>query len=315
MIFGEFFYRILHYVNNCSKRQRPLERKTVSTHTIAEKLHQRASELTRSERQLCDVILQNYPASGLGTITSLAQAAEVSTPTVARLVQKLGFSGFPDFQRALRAELNEKISSPLTKRASWVDDAPEGHILNRFTKAVIDNIGQSMAKIDPAEFGRCCDLISDPWRKIYVVGGRITRTLADYFFLHLQVIRDDVVQITSSSNAWPHYLLDLKENDVIVIYDIRRYENGTLKLAEMARERGAEIILFSDQWVSPVADYATICFSSHIAVPSAWDSNLTLMLMSEIVIAEVQERDWESTQSRMEALEDMFDRTKLFRKF
>ena len=288
---------------------------TLSTNTIAEKLQERSDDLTRSERQLCDVILQNYPASGLGTITSLAEAAEVSTPTVARLVQKLGFSGFPEFQRALRAELNEKISSPLTKRASWVDDAPEGHVLNRFTKAVIDNIGQSMSKITPAEFEHCCDLISDPSRKIYVIGGRITRTLADYFFLHLQVIRDDVVQITSSSNAWPHYLLDLKETDVVVIFDIRRYENGTLKLAEMARARGADIVLFTDQWVSPIAEHATVSFASHIAVPSAWDSNLTLMLMSEIMIAEVQERDWEHTQARMELLEDMFDRTKLFRKF
>ncbi len=67
---------------------------------------------------------------------NLAQTANVSTPTVARLVQKLGFDGYPDFQRALRKELDETISSPLTKRERWVDDAPDEHILNRFTKAV-----------------------------------------------------------------------------------------------------------------------------------------------------------------------------------
>ncbi len=264
--------------------------------TIAERLQSKVEELTRAERQLSDVILRNYPASGLGTITSLAEAAEVSTPTVARLVQKLGFAGFPDFQRGLREELSEKISSPLTKRQRWVDDAPEEHLLNRFTKAVIENVGQSMSKLDPDVFEAACALLSDPKRRVFIVGGRITRTLADYFFLHFQVIREDVVHITSNSNAWPHYALDFKGGDVVVIFDVRRYENSTLKLAELARERAAEIILFTDQWMSPISQLATVSFSNQIAAPSAWDSNITTMLISEIVIAEVQERNWETTR-------------------
>lgn len=287
----------------------------VSSSTVAEKLRTSTDDLTRSERQLSSVILQNYPVSGMGTITSLAEAAQVSTPTVARLVQKLGFSGFPDFQRALRAELDEKISSPLTKRETWVDDAPDAHILNRFTKAVIENIGQSMSTIDPADFEAACSLLSDRKRRVFVVGGRITRTLADYFFLHMQVIRDDVIHIASNSNAWPHYILNLEPDDVVVIFDIRRYENSTLRLAEMASERGASIILFSDQWVSPIAQHARVTFKSHIAAPSAWDSNIAVMLIAEIVIAEVQERNWKETRERMEALEEMFDRTRFFRKF
>lgn len=287
----------------------------VTMQTIAERLQDKTGDLTRSELQLRDVILRNYPASGLGTITSLAEEAKVSTPTVARLVQKLGFAGFPEFQRGLRDELNEKISSPLTKREKWVDDAPDAHLLNRFTKAIIDNIGQSMAKIDPASFDAACDMLSDTKRKVFIVGGRITRTLADYFFLHFQVIRPDVTLIASNSNAWPHYALDFDEDDVVIIFDVRRYENSTLKLAELARERGAQIILFTDQWLSPISDLAHVAFSNQIAAPSAWDSNLTTMLLSEIVIAEVQERNWDTTRARMEELEEMFDRTKFFRKF
>lgn len=293
----------------------PTQMTNLPIQTIAERLQDKTSALTRAERQLSDVILRNYPASGLGTITSLAQEADVSTPTVARLVQKLGFAGFPEFQRGLRDELSEKISSPLTKREKWVDDAPDEHLLNRFTRAVIDNIGQSMAKVDPKAFNTACDMLADTERKVFIVGGRITRTLADYFFLHFQVIRSGVTQIASNSNAWPHYALDFEAGDVVVIFDVRRYENSTLKLAELARENGAEIILFTDQWLSPIADLAHVTFSNQIAAPSAWDSGITTLLMSEIVIAEVQERNWETTRNRMEVLEDMFDQTKFFRKF
>ncbi|MEM9330724.1 MAG: MurR/RpiR family transcriptional regulator [Pseudomonadota bacterium] len=283
--------------------------------TIAERLKAKGEELTRSERQLADVILKNYPASGLGTITTIAQSAEVSTPTVARLIQKLGFSGFPDFQRELRKELNEKISGPINKRDVWADNAPDEHIMNKFTDAVIGNIRQTLGEVDTSTFDQACGIISDPERNIFVVGGRITRTLADHFFLHMQVVRPRVTHINSNSNAWPHYLLDIKEGDVVVIFDIRRYENSTLRLAEFVREKKAEIILFTDQWQSPVASIADFVFNNRIAVPSAWDSLVTAMLLNEIIIADVQERFWGTTKQRIESLEGMFDRTKFFRKF
>lgn len=288
---------------------------TEPTETIAERLQRFLDKLTRAERQLAASILENYPVSGLGTITTVAENAKVSTPTVARMVQKLGYKGFPQFQAELRRELQAKISGPIAKHDTWAGRAPERHILNRFTEAVIDNIRQSLAQIDPADFDAACVLLADPKRRIYVVGGRITRALADYFFLHMQVLRADVTHIQSISNAWPHYLLDMKPGDVVVIFDVRRYENGTLKLAEMAAERGGKIILFTDQWRSPVSKYSDYNFCSRIIVPSAWDSSVTHMLLLETVIADVQERTWPETRQRMERLEDMFDRTKFFRKF
>lgn len=286
-----------------------------ASETIAERLQAAFDSLTRAEKQLADSLLQGYPVSGLSSITQVAQNAEVSTPTVVRMVQKLGFSGFPAFQAALRDELEAKISDPISKRNIWAEKAPEAHILNRFTEAVIGNIRQTLTQIDPEIFERCCRMLADSERSVYVVGGRITRSLAEHFFLHMQVLRANVTHIQSISNAWPHYLLDVKAGDVVVIFDVRRYENSTLKLAEMARERGAVIVLFTDQWRSPVHDLADCSFCGRIVVPSAWDSSVTLLLMLETVIADVQERTWTTTRDRMEALEEMFDRTRFFRKF
>ncbi|HAT87468.1 MAG TPA: RpiR family transcriptional regulator, partial [Rhizobiales bacterium] len=73
--------------------------------TIAELLRNNFDDLTRAERQLANCLLENYPVSGLGSITTLAENAKVSTPTVARMVQKLGFKGYPEFQACLHSEL------------------------------------------------------------------------------------------------------------------------------------------------------------------------------------------------------------------
>lgn len=283
--------------------------------TIAERLQDRLDNLTRAERQLAQSILENYPVSGLGPIASVAKTAEVSTPTVARMVQKLGYRGYAEFQTELRAELKAKITGPIAKHDTWAEKAPVGHVLNRFTEAVIDNIRHSLSQIETESFDQACALLADSDRAVYIVGGRITHTLAEYLFLHLQIIRPGTTHIQATSNAWPHYLLDVKDGDVFVIFDMRRYENNTLKLAEMAHQRGARIVLFTDQWRSPIHRFAEICFSSRIVVPSAWDSAAMTLLLIETVISAVQELSWDDTRGRIERLEAIFDKTRLFRKF
>ena len=247
---------------------------TDANQTISERIQDKLDELTRAERQLALSILENYPASGLGPLAALAKGANVSVPTVARMVQKLGFKGYPEFQANLRDELGAIAKGPIAKHETWAEAAPSEHILNRFTDAVIENIRSTLAHIEPTAFDEACDLVADQSRHLYVVGGRITHTLAEYFFLHAQVIRPNLTHVQSTSNTWPHYLLNAEEGDVFVVFDVRRYENNTLKLAEMARARGAKIVLFTDQWRSPVHRLADITLSSRIIVPSAWDLSL-----------------------------------------
>ncbi|KAG1647277.1 putative HTH-type transcriptional regulator [Nymphon striatum] len=280
--------------------------------TIADRIQQKLEGLTRA-RQLGLSILENYPASGLGPLTALAKDADVSVPTVARMVQKLGYKGYPEFQAELREELRAKAKNPIAKHDTWAEAAPEGHMLNRFTDAVIDNVRNTLGQIDPADFDAACALAGDASRHLYIVGGRVTHTLAEYLFLHMQVIRPNLTHVQSTSNSWPHYLLNAVEGDVFI--DVRRYENNTLKLAKMAHARGAKIILFTDQWRSPVQQLAEHSFSARIVVPSAWDSATTSMLLVETMIAAIQNLHWETTKERMEELEDMFDQTRLFRKF
>ena len=283
--------------------------------TVAERIRSQFDDLTRAERQLANALLENYPVSGLGSITTIAEASDVSTPTVVRMAKKLGFSGFPELQAALRSEVEATISNPITKHNRWTENAPDTHILNRFADAVMENLGQTLRQVDPDEFDAVAKLLADKERAVHVVGGRLTRSLADYFFTHMQVIRDRMTLVASNSNTWPHYVLNMQPGDVLVAFDIRRYERDILRLAEMATSRGVTLVLFTDQWGSPASKLATHSFHSRIEAPSAWDSSVVTMFILEAIIAAVQTETWEETEDRMKTLEDLFDTTKLFRKF
>lgn len=270
--------------------------------------------LTRAERQLAETLLDNYPVSGLGSITTVAENAGVSTPTVARMVQKLGFKGFPDFQSRLHQELEATISNPITKHDRWAASAPGTHTLNRFADAAMNNMRETLSQIEPQEFDEAVALVADRKRSVYLLGGRITRAVADYLFTHLQVIRPGVTEIASNASAWPHYVLDMRHGDVLILFDIRRYEQEMETLAKSARDRGVEIVLFTDRWSSPVAKSASKVFRSQIEVPSAWDSSVVILFLVEALIEAVQSSNWDATRDRMKTLEGLFDSTRIFRK-
>lgn len=284
------------------------------TVTVSDVINAHFSVLTRAEKQLAATLLDNYPVSGLGSITTVAENAGVSTPTVARMVQKIGFRGFPDFQSRLHQELEATISNPISKHDRWAANAPGTHILNRFADAMMNNMRATLAQLETAEFDGAAAMIADRKRNIYLVGGRITGALADYFFTHLQVIRSGVTQIATNSSSWPHYVLDMKKGDVLIMFDIRRYEQEMETLARIARERGVEIILFTDQWSSPIAKSARRVFRIQIEAPSAWDSSVVILFAVEALIEAVQSSIWNETRDRMKTLEGLFDSTRLFRK-
>ena len=282
--------------------------------TVSDMITAGYESMTRAEKQLANSLLDNYPVSGLGSITTVAEAASVSTPTVVRMVQKLGFRGFTEFQGRLHQELEATISNPITKHERMAPNAPGAHILNRFADAVTNNMRQSLGAIDPVEFDATAKLIGDRKRNVYLAGGRITGALAEYFFTHLQVIRPGVTRMSTSPSSWPHYVLDMNKGDVLILFDIRRYERELEALARTATDNGVEIILFTDTWGSPIGKYARHSFRLSIEVPSAWDSSVVTLLLVEALIEGVQSAHWDKTRERMSMLENLFESTPLFRR-
>jgi DNA-binding MurR/RpiR family transcriptional regulator len=282
--------------------------------TIEEQLRAALPDLTRAERQLATHVLTHYPVAALGSITVLARSAEVSTPTVVRLCQKLGFKGYPDLQSSLRTEVEAMLVSPLAKHDRWAGGAPDTHILNRFADAVVQNLQATLRQIDHAEFDAAARLLANPGRAVYVIGGRITHALADYFVTLMKVVRPQVTLLSGLSNTWPPALLDMKAGDVLVVFDIRRYENSVLQLVELAVEQGAEVILVTDRWVSPAAVHARHTLVAHIEAPSAWDSTVSITVLVETLLASVQTLTWAETEARLKRLEALYDRSRFFRR-
>jgi len=272
--------------------------------TIAEHVRASVVALTAQERKAAQVLLTNYPTAGLAPVAEFAERARVSAPTVLRFVAKLGFLGYPDFQRQLREELEAQLASPLAKPARKAGPrSPQRPFIDPFAEAAVANLQGTFRHLSEDDFSAIVELICDRRRSVHLLGGRFTDALARYLAAHLSLVRPDVRHVPSGIGVWRDRLLDIRRRDVVFVFDIRRYQEDVIAFARDTVARGAEIVLVTDQWISPISRQAKHVLACRVAAPSRWDSSVVLLAVVEALTAAATDRLGEFARKRIEELE------------
>lgn len=273
-------------------------------HTVAEVIRDGLETFTASERRAARALLASYPMLGLETVAEFSSRCGVSSPTILRFVSRLGFPHYADFQRRLREEVEAQLKSPLSKAepAAKSTDLPS-HIA--FAAAAAQNIAETFRYMPRGEFDAVAALLADPKRPAHLLGGRFTDAIARYMAAHLRILRPGIQHIDGQPTNWRDRLIDMGRRDVLVVFDVRRYQESLLSHAQAAVERQCTIVLVTDQWLSPISRFAKHVLPTRIEVPSAWDSGASLLVVAEALIAAVTTRSWPSVKTRIGALEEL----------
>ena len=153
----------------------------------------------------------------------------------------------------------------------------------------------------PGQFESVRRLIADPARNIFVLGGRISDSIARFLSTHLQQIRPKVFHLAQNSELWSEDILRMRKQDVLVLFDVRRYQPDLARLATLVRERRkASIVLVTDKWMSPIARDGDIVVPLPIGAGTAWDTVVCLLAFVEALIVKVSESNWPATKARIE---------------
>ena len=267
---------------------------------VREKIESKSEAMTPSERKLATALLSDYPYAGLISIQELASRADVSAPSISRFVTKIGLTGYQDMQRRLIDELKEGNRSPLELRESG--RRIEGRYLSEFIARAAEQMQDAAQAITEGQFKRITDLLSDPKRNIYALGGRISDTIAMHLSFHLRQARPGVYHLPRDPESWPEYLLRMKTGDVLFLADFRRYQpNLTHLAAQVSEVSKAQVILMTDKWLSPARRYADEVLSVPIETGTIWDSYSAGLAITEALVTRVAEDNWSSTRTRIRA--------------
>jgi len=261
--------------------------------------------LTPSEEKIVRLLLTDYPTSGLGTASSLARRAGVSDPTVVRLVVKLGYEGFPDFQAKLLAEVEARLHSPLlmmeAKRQSGSSDSAVLAYLDSVTAAL-----QKAAAATPVQtYERAARLLMEAKGEIVLVGGRFSRHIAGMLAGYLGQFRSGVRDLGVLSPQTFDTLADLGRRDVLVVFDYRRYQLDVMAYASQAAALDVRILLFTDQWLSPISDLAEVTIVSPLEVASPYDTLAPAIAQMEALTAHIVSTLGDDARARIERIENV----------
>lgn len=242
----------------------------------------RVGELSPAEKRCARVLLARYPAIGLGTAADWATAAGTSMPTVLRFVSRLGFGTYRELQQRLREESMRLAMSPVQRATRSREDARAGGyqelIERRITVA-----GEVLRTVPAAEFKSVVRLLAKQPRRILLTGGVFTTHLAALFAAQLGQLLGGVAHTTDPLARDLAKYLDLEAEDVVIIFDFRRYEESAYKIAERVKRRKARLVVVTDHELSPSAELADIVLPVYVdGVP--FDSHSGVLVLVESIV-------------------------------
>ncbi len=259
--------------------------------------------LTPSEERIVQILLADYPASGLGTAGNLAKKAGVSDATVVRLAVKLGFEGFPDLQKRLLSEVEARLHSPLLMMEAKRQDGAVQGIAEAYLHAVSETIDKTIGATPSNTYDKVAKIIMAAKGRVGLVGGRFSRHIAGMLSGYLSQFRPNVQDIGTLSAQSFDILVDYGKRDVLIAFDYRRYQNDVIAFASQAADRGTSVILFTDQWLSPIAEHAEVTIICPLDVPSPYDTLAPAVAQIEALVAQILASLDDATRRRVESLE------------
>ena len=276
------------------------ETRSDTSPNVALKLREAMPSLTPSERKVARALLANYPVAGLGTVAELARLANVSHPTVLRLLGRIGFPSYGDFQRALRSELDERLASV---SADFLPDAGEaGDNVSATLHAAIANLTADAESVTAGEIEAVAHALAQA-RRVFLTGGVTSHAVAYYLHLQLDLVRSGCRFVgPAASPTWTD-LADLGHRDVMVLFDYRGYEANTLEIARWARSRGARLALFTDPWLSPITGLATHLLVTRCESVTPFDTLVPAVALAEAVASDVARQLGDKVQARLAVME------------
>lgn len=274
--------------------------------SIQSKIESNFEEMSNAERRVARVILANYPLSGLDTIAGVSEKANVSDPTVLRLVNKLGYKRYVDFQNALKDEIDQWMQGPLSIQPESTNPKSNAqNYLTNFKEVIKSNVEETFQSISVVEFEGILKVLMDNNKRVHLLGGEFTESISRYLYFHLRKMRPQVHLIQGQVPTRIDHLLDLGKKDILIVFDVRRYQPDIVEFATLASQKVSSLILITDQWLSPMAKHANYVLPCRVTSVSRWDSLVAMTAVIEALMSYFAELQWPKIKHRLETLEEI----------
>lgn len=266
------------------------------------RINENYNKMSKGQKAIATFIYENFEQAAFMTAAKVGETVGVSESTVVRFASFIGYDGYPEFQRDLENFIQDKLSGVSRVNARY-GRSSQSQLLNSVIEADIDKLEHTMENLDPVAFETAVDTILSA-KHVYIIGLRSCEPLARFLHFYLNMIKSDVILISSTSVTETfEQMIRINEEDAIIGISFPRYSMRTLKCIEFANDRNAKVITITDTIHSPMNLYSSCNLLARSDMVSIVDSLVApLSLINALVVALVLKSP-ETTRENLKALE------------
>jgi DNA-binding MurR/RpiR family transcriptional regulator len=277
------------------------------------RINQNYKTMSKSHKKLASFVLDQYDNAAFMTAAKLAKTVGVSEATVVRFAYALGYEGYPEFQEALAEWVKSKLNS-VQKIGAKYGNSTQQEIISSVLGADIEKIDDTVENLDSQAFEMAVDSILVA-KRVYIIGIRSCKPLAEFLQFYLNMVRDDVILIDSTSTSEIfEQMLRINENDVVIGISFPRYSMRTLKALEMANDKNAKVITITDSIHSPMCLYSSCNLFARSDMVSIVDSLVAPLSVINALVVAICLKKPEDVKSSLESLEYAWDNYQVYLK-
>lgn len=267
--------------------------------------------LTKIQERAMAYIMDNQNEAVFLTASRLARKAGVSEATVVRLAQTLGFNGYPEMQRMLRKEFQDRLGSVerLDDTVKQVRD--ERDLLVKVFQKDIQNLSQTLSEISTETFSQAVKKTAGA-RKVYIVGLHQSYAPALVLADTLSLIRDGIHLLEPGHGDIRDDLDGLTPEDLVVGISISRYSRSTFDALAYAREQHADVGIITDSPLSPLVRHANWVLSVKCQLDSFAASFTAAICLVNALLTAIGMKDTKKTLERLARREAIWKKKRVF---
>ncbi len=273
---------------------------------LLHQLKERMSTFSKGQRQIASYILEHYDRAAYMTASKLGAVVNVSESTVVRFADELGFSGYPELQRALQELAKTHLTA--AQRMEVADNLlGKDNILEKVLLGDAEKIRHTLEGLDKEAFYAAVEKIVAA-RNIYILGSRSSASLAGFLTFNFRMMFENVrnVEVTSGSEMFEQ-ILDIGEQDVLIAISFPRYSKRTVRAVQFAHHAGADVVSITDSAASPIATDCDQLLTAHSDMASFVDSLVAPLSIINAMVAAVSMRSHDEVAARLRRLEEIWD--------
>lgn len=262
------------------------------------------SSLTASERRIADVVLAHQQHLASYTATELARRAGVSKATAARLFKLLGYGSFQEARNESRIvrHWGAPIAAPVADGTMPASPSAEDHL-----DVEIANLRLTFQRLNEESVAAvAAALAASP--RLWILGLRGSFSIAQFARFLFQMMKPDVRVVPAGGLSFAEEAVDICAGDVLFVVAYRRRPAVLPELMNLARERGATVVLLTDLTASRTAEIAHHVIRCSSQAPYNFDSYTPGISVINYLASRVMEKLGPESVARIEAKEALHAR-------